>query len=80
VLDTVLSSCDPGVAKAYTAWEAYDRVSAAWSACLGDDATGIQTRAQALRAAAEDEFSAFFVVSRVDVTPYIHFVVCYFPT
>jgi hypothetical protein len=53
VLDAVVSPSDLGVAIAYKVWEAYDCMSAAWSADLGDDVADKQTATQALRAAAE---------------------------
>jgi hypothetical protein len=77
LLDAVLSPSDPCAAKAYKVWEAYDRMNAAWSADAGDNAADRHV----LRAAAEDLFSAFFVVvATADVTPYMRFVAWHFPT
>jgi hypothetical protein len=56
VLDAVLSPSDHGVAKTYKVWEAYEYMSAAWSADHKDDAADRQTAAQTLRTASEGFF------------------------
>jgi hypothetical protein len=75
VLDAVLSPSDPGAAKAYKVWEAYDCMSAAWSAYHGEGSSTSTTHSRG------GIFSAFLnVAPAADVTSYMHFVVWHFPT
>jgi hypothetical protein len=80
VLDAVLSPSDPCVSRAYKAWEAYECMSAAWSADPGSCSEYINSSTSTTRSR-EGIFLAFRdVAATAGVTPYMHLVVWHFTT